>query len=423
MAAPIVIRTLSLLVPVVLTWGLLLHRRPSSRIAAAAFLAFAWVFTSSLAVNLAALRLGWWSFEALGGIFAGIPVDLWLGWALLWGAAPILAFGTTPLWLLSIGVVWADLVLMPASAPVVHLKTGWLWGEAFSVVACLLPALLLARWTRDNSHLAARASLQVILFASLALWVVPLVILTQTGGHIEPVLRRPSWVLSMAGQLLAGPAILGGSAVLEFCQRGRGTPFPWDPPTRLVTTGPYAYVANPMQLSMTLLMMGLGTFLASVPVALAGVVAGIFGSGFARWQEQGDLTERFGDRWHAYRVSVRSWLPRWRPCDYPTATLYYAASCIECSAVGTWFLRRSPVALLLLPAEGYPGPCPTRITYVAHDGQVFSGVAALARALDHLNLAWAWLGWTARLPGICHLVQVVIDALGGGPKLIAASGA
>src|SRR5207245_1742732 len=136
--------------------------------------------------------------------------------------------------------------------------------------------------------------------------------------------EHPASAMSVAVQLLAIPGALGATAVLEFCQRGGGTPFPWDPPRRLVDTGPYAYVANPMQLSMTLILIGGGLYFGGPEIALAGVVVAIFSSGFAMWQEQGDLNDRFGQEWRDYRAAVRAWLPRWRPTQIPAATLYYA---------------------------------------------------------------------------------------------------
>lgn len=36
--------------------------------------------------------------------------------------------------------------------------------------------------------------------------------------------------------------------------RGGGTPVPCDPPKRLVSTGPYAYIGNPMQTAMALIL-------------------------------------------------------------------------------------------------------------------------------------------------------------------------
>jgi protein-S-isoprenylcysteine O-methyltransferase Ste14 len=440
--AAILVRSLSLLAPVLLTWVLLARARPNERLAGATFLASAWVFTSLLAVNLVAVEVGWWRFEAEGGVFAGLPVDLWLGWTLLWGAAPILALRSVPLWLLVAGAVWLDLALMPASAPVVRLEPSWLVGEAVAVAFCFVPAQLLGRWTVERRFLAVRCSIQAVLFASLSLWIIPFAALAYTGGTFGVLLDRPTWLLSLVAQGLAIPGAMGAAAVLELYRHGHGTPFPWDPPSRLVMTGPYAYVANPMQLAMTMILVGFGLLLGSPAVALAGLVAGAFGSGFARWQEESDLEAAFGEGWRSYRAQVRAWIPRWRPIDgqrvlpltpstglgqalrregggdvlLASATLYYAATCAECTAVGAWFRRQGAIGLRIEPAERYPGPPLTRITYVAPDGSVFAGVAALSRALDHLNLAWACLGWGGRLPGVCQLVQLLVDAVGGGPR-------
>jgi len=53
-----------------------------------------------------------------------------------------------------------------------------------------------------------------------------------------------------------------------------------------------------------------------------------------------------------------------------------------------------------------------RITYDLGDGCPREhGVVALARALEHINLAWALFGWMLRLPGIAWLAQRVADSL------------
>jgi protein-S-isoprenylcysteine O-methyltransferase Ste14 len=170
-----------------------------------------------------------------------------------------------------------------------------------------------SRWTHKRRHLRARVAAQVAIFGGLSLWLLPSAVLDLTGRDWRPALEAPGWLLGLALQLLAVPALVGAAAVIELAERGGGTPFPWDPPERLVVTGPYAYVANPMQLAMTLLMVGLGVLLASPAVALAGIVAGAFGAGFAGWQEAGDMAERFGPAWRAYARAVRPWRPTWRP--------------------------------------------------------------------------------------------------------------
>jgi protein-S-isoprenylcysteine O-methyltransferase Ste14 len=418
MADPVVIRSAGLLIPLCLTLGLVSLKRPDRRVGTAVFLAWLWVFVGILPVNLLAFQFGWWRFDAHGGLFLGIPVDLWLGWALAWGALPVLSFPRVPIWILVVAGGLTDIILMPAADPVVILGSDWLRGEAIGIVACLVPAQLLGRWTLENRRLAARALAQLVLFASLSLWLLPSIILERTGGCWCFATSVAPWMLGLTGQVVMVPAALGAAALLEFAQRGRGTPFPGDPPERLVTTGPYAYVANPMQLSMTAIMACVGALVGSLPVALAGLLAAGFGYGFARWAEEGELEGRFGEAWVSYRRSVRDWLPRWRPIDGASATLYFAESCLACSQVGRWFAERGPIGLQLRAAETYPGRPLTRLTYLAADGSAFAGVAAVARALDHLNLGWAWLGWMLRLPGACQSMQLVVDALGGEPRVI-----
>ncbi len=114
-------------------------------------------------------------------------------------------------------------------------------------------------------------------------------------------------------QCLAIPAVIGLSAVQEFVIRGGGTPVPYDPPKRLVTTGIYAYVRNPMQLSAVLLLCLLGLALQNFWLAGAGIMAHIYSAGLAGWDEDDDLHKRFGSAWTTYRRGVRAWWPRVRP--------------------------------------------------------------------------------------------------------------
>lgn len=203
----------------------------------------------------------------------------------------------------------------------------------------------------------------------------------------------------------------------EFVQRGHGTPFPWDPPERLVTSGPYAYLANPMQVSMALLMLGVGALLQSWWVAAAAVVAAFFSAGLAAWHEDGELSRRFGTAWGSYRAQVRPWLPRWRPYlgSGEHGRLYFAETCTAWCGVARWLSARQLVGLDLLPAEGLQ-PQPRRLTYIGIDGSKESGLRAFARALEHVNLALAVVGWTIRLPLVGEFVQLITDAVGGGPR-------
>ena len=421
---PILIRSLGLFLPLIAAWLLWMWREPDRRQGATALLASLWNVPTLLLLHLLALRFGWWQFNAEGGLFLGIPIDLLLGWILLWGVVPALAFRRFPpllvLWLM----FGLDLLVMPLTEPVIQLGSNWLIGEVVGLVFCLLPAFLLARWTAEERHLIGRACLQFVIFSALTFWTLPTIILTLTGGSWAPFLSRATWINSLGLQLLVIPAVLGISALQEFVRRGNGTPLPYDPPQRLVRSGVYAYIANPMQFSMVLLLIGWGLMLESLWVSGAGLMALIYSAGLAAWDEGGDLAQRFGTDWSAYRRAVGPWWFRWQPASaeipgQTRAKLYVASECGPCSELGGWFLTHQPVGLDILAAEDHPRHDLTRLTYDPCDGCPEEvGVAALARALEHLHLGWALIGWVIRLPVIIQFIQLIVDAVGGEPRLI-----
>ena len=183
-------------------------------------------------------------------------------------------------------------------------------------------------------------------------------------------------------------------------------------------------------------MLGCGAILGSWWVAGAGFMAVAYGAGFAAGDEGADLDRRFGASWRAYAAAVRSWIPRWTPVDLRTRsrlyalggavaadpglpTLHVAERCGPCCQLRAWFEARRTVGLGIVAAEYHPSRSLTRITYDPGDGSAESvGVAALGRALEHVNLGWALAGMFVRLPGVCSLLQVLTDASGGGPKRV-----
>ena len=395
-------------------------RRPSRRAVAGAALATAWNLPALLALHLAAQRFGWWQFDARGGLLLGMPVDVYLAWACLWGLVPALAFPALPLVLLVALAFAVDLALMPAAAPVLTLGPAWLAGEIAGLLGAFVPAQLLARWTARDERLGARAALQVVAFAGLVLFVIPAAAVEASASTWRNPLAYPAWQLSLLVQALAIPAGLGLTAVQEFVERGRGTPVPFDPPRRLVTTGVYAYVGNPMQVSGVLTLVVLGLVLRSAWIAAAGVLAHVYSMGLAGWDEEQDLRARFAGDWTQYRGAVRRWIPRWRPWwppDRPPARLFVASRCDMCRQVGAWFARRAPRGLAIVAAESHPSGALTRVTYEPPDGsRAAAGIEAIARALEHTHLGWASLGFVLRLPLVRPLVQLLVDASGGEPR-------
>lgn len=421
------VRAGSLYVAALLTAAVFVWRRPAPRAFAGAVLAWFWNLPAVLVLHLAAERLGWWHMNADGGLLLGMPVDVYLSWTWLWGAVPALAFPSLPIVAVVTIALAFDVVLMPAAAPVLRLGPAWLLGEGIGLAIALVPSQLLARWTVRDVKLAERAVLQVIAFSGLVVFVLPAIAIDVSGSAWLNPFDRPAWQVSLWAQLLLVPAIVGLSAVQEFVTRGGGTPVPFDPPQRLVVTGVYAYVRNPMQLSAVVLLALLGLFLRNPWVAATGVMAHLYSTGIAGWDEGEDLRRRFGDEWLAYARNVRPWLPRFRPWQRPEdrpAQLFVAAGCGMCSEVGGWFARHGVRGLAIVPAETHESRAFTRITFAPAmsgreaTGREARGIEAVARALEHLHLGWAFTGWALRLPGIGWVAQLLTDASGGEPRRI-----
>jgi protein-S-isoprenylcysteine O-methyltransferase Ste14 len=428
---PGLIRGVCLILPILATYALWTLRKPLPRNGAAAFLATLWNVPILLALQYANQIFHWWSFSADGGVIAGMPTDFLISWSLLWGAIPTLAFPFLRLVPLAIIFFALDLSLMPLCAPVVRLNATWLIGEAAAIFCAFVPAQLLAIWTRESRNLRGRVLLQGISFAGVFFLVLPQAILDQVGHGGDALGSRPLWLTGIYLQMLGVPTIVALSAVQEFRQRGFGTAIPYDPPRRLVTTGVYAYVANPMQIATIITFFGLGSLIGDIWVAAGGAVAFAYSVGVANWNEDAEHAQRYGDAWRLYRTGVRRWRFRFRPWHPsvelagklageppPPARLYYDRECAPYRQLAEWIKSHRPRGLTLIPAQMHPNRDLTRLTYDPADGcPEEEGVAALARALEHIHLGYAYVGWALRLPIVRQLAQTIGDAAGGGPRV------
>lgn len=387
--------------------------------APAAALASLTAFLGVVAVDQLARAQGWWVFADSPTSLGGVPMEVLLGWALAWGALPVLAGGHPLAWLIGFG--WIDVLAMPRLTPMVELRDGWLVGEVLLLAFAALPALALGHLSvralavpvgERPYEVAARTTLQAATFVGLICWYVPHLTLAAEGISWYDVVDHSYPVRSL---LLAAAVVLGTPAIaaaVELTLAG-GTPWPWDPPRRLATTGPYAYVANPMQLSMVALLVLLAAAAGSIGVLVAAGVAFAFSAFIADPHEKATMGERWPG-YAAYRAEVRPWLPRWRPYVPEPATLWVSATCELCTATGDAIDRLDPTGMERRAAECAPEAL-NRMRWECGEVSA-SGVAAFARAVEHGSLPTAWLGWWMRLPGVCWLLQRVADAVGLGPR-------
>jgi protein-S-isoprenylcysteine O-methyltransferase Ste14 len=415
------LRAAALYLPITLALLAGRARKQPPRQFAACLLGLLWTLPTLLALQRINQFAHWWSYTTDGPQLCAMPVELYLGWAILWGVLPQLTFPRLSLWLVAAIMVAADLLAMPRFAPVLTLTPHWLIGEAAAVAVVLIPALCIARWTLNDTRLPLRATLQVATSGLIFLYLTPEIAFElRPGAGWQPLLQIPSFERQLWLQIVFIAAIPGIAAVMEFAQRGLGTAIPYDPPKRLVTSGIYRYCANPMQLSCAIVMVLWAAILHTAWLLLPAIVSIVYSAGIAHWDESADLSDRFGDDWRSYRRQVRNWRPRWRPYHSgPPAILYIAATCGPCSEVRAWLEVRDPLGLNIVDAETLPAGSIRRIRYEPADGSAsVEGIRAVGRALEHLNLAWAIAGAALRLPLAWQFIQLLMDASGLGPRTV-----
>ena len=122
-------------------------------------------------------------------------------------------------------------------------------------------------------------------------------------------------------RLLGVALIAGGLSLLvecfaRFALQGRGTPASIAPPDRLVVTGPYRRVSNPMYVAVVALILGQAALFADG--RLLGYAAAIWFAFhlFVLLYEEPALRRAFPRDYAAFAAAVPRWLPRlgaWRP--------------------------------------------------------------------------------------------------------------
>lgn len=404
--------------PLVMAGLLTVWLRPGRRLAIGLLFSTVWQAAMLPWFDLTARALGCWSYEASGPALAGIPLSLYFGWVIAWGwLAPLAATAAGRHWPLVLAALLAiDLWLMPQFEPVLQLADGWWLADLALFAGLLLPGLMLCRWTHEDQRLEGRVALLVGCFGGLLLGLPLLACHPESGvsAMLARAIRQPLWIA--AALLLALPGL---AAMRDLARSGKGTPVPIDPTSKLVSHGVYGFVANPMQLSMTLLLLLESWYLGSFwPLVVAGLGI-IYSEGFARWSEGQDLKDRFGSTWMEYRARVRPWLPRWRPAVLDDCELWVNLDCGPCVSVGRWFEARRPVGLKLRNAGDWAGDPMERLTW-RHpgSGRCETGVGAIAMALQHLSLPWAMAGLIAGAPVLRPVLQCCFDAAGLGPRKV-----
>ena len=124
----------------------------------------------------------------------------------------------------------------------------------------------------------------------------------------------PYWALAQVagGLLICAGLVPIVRSFIDFI-KADGTPVPVASPPRLVVSGFYRYVRNPIYAGFLAILIGEVLLFASPGLVGYTLVAWCVGAAAARFYEEPTLARKFGAEYQAYRHAVPAWIPRLRP--------------------------------------------------------------------------------------------------------------
>lgn len=133
-------------------------------------------------------------------------------------------------------------------------------------------------------------------------------------GWRGPVAPVP--VAIPAALLIAAGAALLLECFGRFAIQGRGTPAPVAAPDRLVISGPYRRVRNPMYVAVTAMILGQAALFTDLQLLVYGLVLWAGFHMFVLAYEEPTLRGLFPQDYAPFFAAVPRWIPRlspWRP--------------------------------------------------------------------------------------------------------------
>ena len=98
-----------------------------------------------------------------------------------------------------------------------------------------------------------------------------------------------------------------------FAAVGKGTPAPWDPIDKLIVTGPYAYVRNPMLCGVFCILFAEALFFQSQSLLFYTLIFIAINAVYFPLSEEKGLLKRYGEDYAEYKRNVPRFLPRLTP--------------------------------------------------------------------------------------------------------------
>jgi protein-S-isoprenylcysteine O-methyltransferase Ste14 len=156
----------------------------------------------------------------------------------------------------------------------------------------------------ETMFVVARAVVYATVFVGLLLVFVPAQLLSWAGISRPAAIGAPQIAALIIGGL---GALLTAWCIATFAFIGKGTPAVFDPPRRLVVSGPYRYMRNPMYFGAALAIAGAALYYQSITLLAYASVFLLFFHFFVVLFEEPALRRAFGDEYETYSGQVNRW--------------------------------------------------------------------------------------------------------------------
>jgi protein-S-isoprenylcysteine O-methyltransferase Ste14 len=149
----------------------------------------------------------------------------------------------------------------------------------------------------------------LVIIPALIIHLLPESIIISITGINKSVLNIFGIVMVFAGALLFVQSIILVAII------GKGTLAPWNPAGRLVVTGLYKHMRNPMILGVVILLLAESFLFKSAFILIWSIIFFIGNHIYFKIKEEPDLLKRFGDEYKEYMQNVPRWIPRLKGWD------------------------------------------------------------------------------------------------------------
>ena len=154
-----------------------------------------------------------------------------------------------------------------------------------------------------------------VLGSALFFIIAPLMLAAVVPWWITSWEFRPAFFDVGLTRVLGGVLIIAGvpglvDSFARFALEGMGTPAPIAPTQKLVVTGLYRYVRNPIYIAVVAVIFGQALLFGDWRLLWYGALLWLFFHIFVVMYEEPTLKETFGPEYEAFRANVPRWIPR-----------------------------------------------------------------------------------------------------------------